>query len=106
MFGLTAAPEIAIAVPSEMPPFPGSPYSFVFRYPRVAHPQNCGVITNDSAFRCCHARFAVAARFNAAFITRNGRQSLSSGARLSHRWYILKLSFGSKSVNASTLRGG
>ena len=69
MFGLTAAPEIAIAVPSEMPSSPGLPYSSVLRYPRLAHPQNCGVTVNDSALRCCHASLLVAARFSVMLMT-------------------------------------
>src|ERR1700736_5519368 len=54
MLGLAAAPEVLIAVPTVMPPRP--PYSFDLRYPSDQLPQNSGVMENDSALRCCHAR--------------------------------------------------
>ena len=51
MFGLAAAPEMATAVPSVMPP----PYSDERRYPSDELPQCGAVMVNDSALRCCQA---------------------------------------------------
>src|SRR6516164_11593351 len=53
MFGLTAAPEIAIAVPREMPPGPA--YSELGRKPLKALPQCLGLTVKGSAFRSCQA---------------------------------------------------
>src|ERR1700722_20084926 len=55
MFGLTAAPEIAIAVPSVMPPAFFPAYSQLGRKPLSALPQCRGLTVNGSALRSCQA---------------------------------------------------
>src|SRR5579859_2207 len=93
MLGLAAAPEIVIAVPSEISP----PYSVEGRYPRSHDPQCSGVMVNDSALLCCHARRRPATRLRVTLMTWNGLSRASSRC-------ILKLSFSAKPVNLLALR--
>src|SRR5690242_2946554 len=106
MLGLTAAPEIAIAVPSEMPSLP--PYSSLRRYALQAEPECSGLTVNDSALRSCHDRCLVETMLSAMLTTWNGRQCLGSPlwsrCRCGHSDDIGGLSSSSKPLNASGLR--
>src|SRR5262245_23578911 len=61
MLGLTAAPEIATAVPKVMRP---SMYSFVGRNPKRADPQYARDSRNGTEWRCVVARSCAPTRFN------------------------------------------
>src|SRR3954451_6710301 len=97
MFGLAAAPEMATAVPSEMPP-DRSPYVPVTRYFLHAVPLCSAVTVNGSALRSCHASFFEETMFNAMLTTWNGRQEPSCGWTEGHRLAIRTLSLSSKPV--------
>src|SRR5579862_665253 len=95
MLGLTAAPEMAIAVASVRPYLP--PYDFSvspryrvdrnapagqsvtcdawFRASRLQLPACSGEIVNGTALRSCHARFFEDARLAVTFTTCSGSQS-------------------------------
>src|SRR5262249_35930855 len=77
MLGLAAAPEIAMAVPSEMPVLPA--YSSLRRYALQAVPECSGLTVKDSALRSCHDRGWVETTFSAMLMTWNGRHRF--GAR-------------------------
>src|SRR5690242_4249903 len=91
MFGLAAAPEMVIAVPSEML----LAYSALGRYPSFALPECSGVAVKERALRSCHARSWPPTRFRAILTTCNGLEGKS---------VILTLSSESKPVNGFALR--
>src|SRR5687767_15165821 len=89
MLGLAAAPEIAAAVPSPIPPSAGYPYSEVDRQVSsarrgdggasaavrarpYAYPQYNGVKANDSPRRSSQARSPVFTKFTVALTMGNG----------------------------------
>src|SRR5437868_193343 len=98
MLGLAAAPEIATAVPSEMPWY-WSPYCALDLYRLHALPLCSGDIVNDSALRSCHAIFLVDTMLSAALTTWNGCQPSVRFTGQSR--CIDELSFSSKPVNGS-----
>src|SRR5690348_5959612 len=107
MLGLAAAPEIANAVPSEMPVRP--PYRSLRRYALQALPECSGLTVKDSALRSCHDRCLVDTMLSAMLMTWNGRQcvifgQLPSGCRRGHNDHMGGLSSSSKPLNASGLR--
>src|SRR5580704_2604657 len=109
MLGLAAAPEIAIAVPSERPLRP--PYSSLRRKALQALPACSALAVKDSALRSCHDRWCVETMLSAMLTTWNGRQSASFGqlpswCRRGHSDDITGLSSSSKPLNASGLRLG
>ena len=77
MFGLAAAPEIAIAVPSDMP---AALVAAVLRCRAGSRacsrpmPQCSGVAVNDSALRSCHASRFELTTLSAMLTTWNGCQ--------------------------------
>lgn len=73
MFGLTAAPEMAIAVPSVRPPWP--PYSRLIRNPLSALPQCNGLTVKGSALRSCQASRFVSTTLR-AMLTRWNRPNV------------------------------
>src|SRR5713101_970600 len=97
MLGLTAAPDIAIAVPSEI----FAPYWSEERYapqgrvsgPALPVPQCRALTVNGAALRSCHASFSPATRFSVRLITWNGCHRLPPGGGQSS--HILGSSFGS-----------
>src|ERR1035441_4917929 len=91
MLGLAAAPEIAMAPPSET----RSPYTRDSWYPSRQLPVRYFVDVKDSALRCCHARFSPLTRFNVAFTTCSGLGGKSA---------MRTLSLGSNPVNGCGFR--
>src|SRR5262249_54839928 len=106
MFGLAAAPEIAIAVPRVMPP----PYFSVDRYPTRLLPECKGVTVNGAALRSCQASCACGETiFRAMLMTCSGRHPSGSvvgppSPCLYHSDDITGLSLGSNPVNGSGRR--
>src|ERR1039457_5023612 len=79
MLGLAAAPEIAMAPPSEI----RSAYNRDSWYPSRQLPVRYFVDVKDSALRCCHARLSPFTRFSVAFTTCRGLAGNSAMRRLS-----------------------
>jgi len=93
MFGLTAAPDVAIAMPKLKPlsSLSSRAYKAVSQYPGTSaldtpsgavrcpvtalseYPQGEGAEYESAALRSCHARFVPCVRFNATLIRCSGR---------------------------------
>src|SRR5690242_20725829 len=103
MLGLAAAPEIVMAVPRVKGVLiffilGRLPYSDDNRYTRRLLPVWRRVEVNDSALRCCHARFLPETRFSVAFTTCRGAKGSSE--------HIGRLSCSSNPVNQCGSRLG
>src|SRR5580693_9466770 len=97
MLGLTAAPEIAIAVPSEIPLRPE--YSWLRRYALQALPEWSALTVKLSALRSCHERWCVDTILSAILMRWNGRESFP--LCFGHSEVIAGLSSSSKPLKAS-----